>query len=101
MRILLVALVLLSCTGLLLAAPAGATPVKLTVPQLTSTNPPAENSPGSYDPYVGQGSLITKAVPVCCCSFGFCEDNPNGMCVGGPGWPTCHCNASGFGCIHT
>jgi len=93
MRTLLLVLVLVSCTGALLADTAVASQPTLPALQAVSSTPPADNGPGSYDPYLGQGNLITKAVPVCCCSFGVCEDQPPGNpCLGGPN--VCHCNAS-------
>ncbi|SRR6267154_4778572 len=102
MRILLVVLVLASCCGILLVAPAGAAPLVLTTLHTPSTGTSPGTKPGTYDPYVGKGDLLTKAVPVCCCSLGFCEDAPpNGPCAGGPGFPTCHCNAFGNACIHS
>jgi hypothetical protein len=95
MRVLLVALVLIACTGAFAAGPVAAAPLALTTPQV-GTPAPQEN-PGAYDPYLGLGDLVTKAVPVCCCSSGFCEGTPGAPCADGL---NCHCSAGGGACIH-
>ena len=93
MRTLLVVIVLAACcTGVLLTGTASAAIPELVQSASVSSTEPQPSEPGSFDPYVGQGDLNTKAVPVCCCSFGFCEDTPNAPCTGGP--PVCRCDGT-------
>ncbi len=99
MRALLLALALLiGCS--LFAGLAAAAPIAPLVPvaSLSSTpSPSPAPAPGIYDPYLGQGDLRTKAVPVCCCSFGICEDGtPGNVC-----WTNnhCRCGPTGNGCF--
>ena len=119
MRYLLIGLALILCCAALAPA-ASAAPRALSDPQALSSDKPHPTAPapqrplpelqplpsgkhqepntGSYDPYVRMGDLHTKAVPVCCCSFGFCEETPNAPCTGGPG--ACRCNETGNLCVH-
>lgn len=88
MRVLFVALVLFACTGVLWTGPAAAAPLAMTSQSVTSSAAP-DPSPDTQDPYLGQGDLITKAIPVCCCSSGFCEGTPGASCAAGG---HCHCS---------
>jgi len=98
MRALLLVLALLACSCLLLAGQVAAAPIAPLVPVASLSSTPAPGpAPGAYDPYLGQGDLLTKAVPVCCCSFGFCEEVPPGtICFNNN--PICRC--SGNVCRH-
>lgn len=100
MRYLLLVLALVICCAAV--APAASAAPRNNLPELQNVAPEKSQptKPGSYDPFVGKGDLHTKAVPVCCCSFGFCEETPNAPCTGGPGPGVCRCNQTGNLCVH-
>jgi hypothetical protein len=96
MKALLIALVLLACSSALLISPAAAAPLELTSVQSLTSAPAPGGSSGTYDPYLGQGDILTKAVPVCCCSFGFCEEVPDGtICFNN----NSHCRCRAWSCV--
>jgi hypothetical protein len=99
MRYLLLVLALVICCAAVAPA-ASAAPRNLPELQTAAPEKSQPTKPGSYDPFVGKGDLHTKAVPVCCCSFGFCEETPNSPCTGGPGPGICRCNQTGNLCVH-
>jgi len=95
MRILGVLVSVVICSALLAGA-AAASPLSWSPAGVLTSSAPGGDAGIPFDPYVGKGDLNTKAVPVCCCSSGFCEDNPGALCK--PGSPQCRCNSSGFLC---
>lgn len=78
MKTSIVVLVLSCCTFLLVSPASAATSPQVVTKQLASATAPTEVAKGGFDPYVAQGDLNTKAIPVCCCSaWNFnCEDIP-------------------------
>jgi hypothetical protein len=98
MRNLAVVLGMVFCCAFFVGGAAGA-PLPEWNPATLLTSPAqGDEMAGAYDPYVGHGDLITRAVPVCCCSSNnyFCEENPPGA----PGTPCkygspCRCTAFG------
>lgn len=91
MRALFVSLFLLICCCFLVVAPAGASTHSgaAAVTAASSSSP----SMGTYDPYLGKGDLLTRAVPACCCSSGdiVCEEMPQGTHC--KQFSLCVCNA--------
>ena len=98
MKALLLLILLVACCSLPgICAAAPATPSVTPFVSATSASVPA----GGSDAFVGQGDLITRAVPVCCCSSSAgCDTDPPPP-VGTPckaGSPVCKCGG-GIACI--
>jgi hypothetical protein len=93
MRALLLLVLLIACCSVPAFCSASTLP-----PSDGSGSVASASSQGSgFDAFVGQGDLITRAVPVCCCSSSFACDTdppppPGTPCK--PGTPVCKC--SGF-----
>lgn len=98
MKALLLLILLVACCSLPgVCSATMATPS----PAETISAPSTSGQAGSFDAFVGQGDLITRAVPVCCCSSSFACDQdppppPGTPCK--PGTPVCKC--SGIACIN-
>ena len=73
MRALILTLAVVACCSAILIGPAAAS----TSPTNTSST---SQHLATYDPFLKAGDLLTKAVPVCCCSSGniVCEEAPPG-----------------------
>jgi len=91
-------LLALSCCSLLLLCPCS--PAFAATQSTASVSSSSGDAGNSFDPYVGQGDLLSKAVPMCCCSTWSinCEDVPaGGHC--NPNNLVCVCNGLGA-CVH-
>jgi hypothetical protein len=97
MRLIQAAFVLIFCSAFLIVCPAGAVASlqPLSAPQTNvSVVPPANDGGGIYDPFLGQGDLLTRAVPVCCCFVeDICLEAPPGSICHGSNSP-CRCSAN-------
>jgi hypothetical protein len=102
MKTFLISIALIACCSALMISPALAAPATSGDVLLFTLGTPSSDDSGAFDAFVGQGDLVTRAVPVCCCSSSVaCDQDPppprGTPCK--PGTPICKCGG-GIACVN-